>query len=159
MRLEKGDLWEFVHTHKLVITTNIGWDRVTKHNNMGAGMALQAASQWPELPEWYGRHCEATAPDTPVLEHPDLPLIFLPVKPLLDPRDPERSWAQRAKLATIERGLPQLAAIDGEIALAFPGCGNGALEQREVLPLLRKYLADDRFLVVDRALDPRLRAA
>jgi hypothetical protein len=150
MRIKTGNLWDYLTTHKVVITTNIGWHPATLENNMGAGMALQAAMAWPWLPRWYGEFCRATAPETPVVEHPRLPLIFLPVKPLLDPSNPERSWDQTAKLDTIERSLEQLVAHPGKIALAFPGCGNGALSPALVLPILRRFLREDRFVVVDK---------
>jgi len=149
MKMFHGNLWSYIDTHRIVITTNIGWHPRTKRNNMGAGMALQAAQQHPELPEWYGRFCESTAPDTPVIAHGTHRLIFLPVKPLLDRDNPEISWAQKASLETIERGLPRLAQHEGPIALGFPGCGNGDLRPEQVLPLLKKYLPEDRFFLVD----------
>ncbi len=145
----KGNLWDFLPTHKLVITTNIGWDPVSKQNNMGAGTAYQAATKWPGLPLWYGKLCASTAPSTPVLEHPDLPLIFFPVKPLLDADDPEISWNQKAQLDLIAKSARQLALIEGQIALTFPGCGNGGLDPSAVYPILCRALDPDRFLIVD----------
>jgi SPP1 gp7 family putative phage head morphogenesis protein len=125
-------------------------DPETLANNMGAGLALQAALRWGELPRWYGAHCKRTAPNTPVVERADLGLIFFPVKPLLDPSDPERSWNQQASLGTIEKSLSELVKLEGRITLTFPGCGNGGLDRSMVEPLLRRYLTDDRFTVVDR---------
>lgn len=151
LAIVKGDLWR-MHSlgHKVVVTTNIGWDPRTLENNMGAGVALQAALRWPELPKWYGAHCKRLAPDAPLIEREDLGLVFFPVKPLLDPKNPERSWDQRADLGRIERSLRELTKIQGRVALAFPGCGNGGLDRKDVEPLLRRHLTDDRFTVVDR---------
>jgi hypothetical protein len=147
----RGDIWRMHATgDKVVVTTNIGWDPRTLANNMGAGVALQAAMRWPELPRWYGAHCKRTAPQTPVVERADLGLIFFPVKPLLEAANPERSWDQQASLGTIEQSLRELSKLEGRIALAFPGCGNGGLDRAMVEPLLRRYLTDDRFTVVDR---------
>lgn len=153
LRIERGDLWKKrAEGWKVVVTTNIGWDPVTFANNMGAGVALQAALRWPELPEWYGRFCRGSSPNTPVVERSDLGLVFFPVKPLLDPADPERSWAQPASLERIELSAHQLAAtITGNVALAFPGCGNGGLDRADVLPILQRWLRPaGRFLIVDR---------
>lgn len=148
----QGDLWDMWASPKwkIVVTTNIGWDPRTFENNMGAGVALQAAERFPELPEWYGRFCASTAPNTPVVEREDLRLIFLPVKPLLDPHNPELSWNQPARLGLIDRSVRELAEIPGRIALAYPGCGNGGLPVEAVRPILQHYLPGDRFLVVDR---------
>lgn len=148
----QGDLWDM---HEggwtIVVTTNIGWSLRTHENNMGAGVALQAADRWPDLPKWYGRFCAQHAADTPVVERKDRRLIFFPVKPLLDPKNPELSWSQLASPELIERSARQLAEIKaGRIALAYPGAGNGGLPVSVVKPILERYLPGDRFLVVDR---------
>lgn len=151
MKAKKGDLWEhWKRGEKVVVSTNIGWDSATRRNNMGAGMALQAALKFPDLPEWYGRFCRATFPLTPVIEHPLYRLIFLPVKPLLNRNNPEISWDQEASLPLIEAGLQQLREHHGQIALGLPGCGNGGLSLVQVFPLLERYLGEDRFSVVDQ---------
>lgn len=155
MRHEQADLWErYERGEKVVITTNVGWDTRTLHNNMGAGMALQAARRWPWLPRWYGQFCRhwVTARQTPVRTVPVVELdrlIFFPVKPLLHFSDPERSWDQMARLDVIRVSLGQLTRHQGQIALAFPGCGNGGLKASDVGPLLALFLTDDRFTVCD----------
>lgn len=153
MLRQRGDLWELYDAGeaKIVVTTNIGWDPHDYQNNMGAGMALQAARRYPELPYWYGMFCRENLHGTPVVER--YGLVFLPVKPLKDMRDPERSWDQLASVPLIERGLRQLLEVEGEIALAYPGCGNGGLGFEQVEPLLERYLGPhDRFRLVDRRL-------
>ncbi|HET7540425.1 MAG TPA: hypothetical protein VFK05_11160 [Polyangiaceae bacterium] len=152
----QGDLWQMHDQVRVVVTTNIGWDLETYQNNMGAGVALQAARRWPELPEWYGRQCARLKEQTPVLEYLPARLILLPVKPLLYAADPERSWDQEASLELIDRSLAQLAEVGGDtrIALAFPGCGNGGLKKRAVLPLIERHLKTDQFVVVDREAVP-----
>ena len=155
MKHEQGDLWDhYARGEKVVITTNVGWDLKTLRNNMGAGMALQAARRWPWLPEWYGRYCrhwilrrQSPVRTVPVVELDRL--IFLPVKPLLSFADPERSWDQTARLDTIRVSLTQLTRHQGQIALGFPGCGNGGLQPTDVLPLLYLFLRDERFTICD----------
>ena len=84
MRVERGDLWDYhARGWHVVVTTNIGWDR-SGRNNMGAGMALQAALRWPGLPLWYGLECRKRGAETPVLVRDDVRLVFFPVKPLLE---------------------------------------------------------------------------
>ncbi len=136
----RGNLWDYWDQGwKVVVTTNIGWDPKNENrNNMGAGMALQACCRWPWLASWYGEHCMRFGANTPVIELDRLRLIFLPVKPLL-PLNPAMSWNQTAKLSLIARGLPQLAQHDGNIAMAWPGCGNGWLDPEELRPAMDDF--------------------
>lgn len=163
-----------VKGHKRVVTTNIGWDPMTERNNMGAGTVLEACSRVPEIARLYGRFCRLLRENTPVITLPRLvnlmatqigytfshatvcamqerldDLIFFPVKPLMCDEDPSRSWDQKAWLPLIERSAAELALIPGKIALTLPGCGNGGLDPAEVLPVLERHLADNRFLLVD----------
>jgi hypothetical protein len=148
MKTERGNLWDhWARGATVVVTTNIGWD-AERRNNMGAGMALQAWRRWPELAEWYGRYCRATAPDTPVVEDKLRRLIFLPVKPLIA-ESPAYSWDQTASVELIELGLARLSQHKGEIALSYPGCGNGGLDPEAVLPALEQHLGEDRFTLVE----------
>jgi hypothetical protein len=142
-----GDLWQYHEEGwRVVVTTNIGWDPESGRNNMGAGVALQASQRWPDLPLWYGVQCEMQRQAMPVIQHSARRLIFLPVKPLLDPLRPEISWDQEADLGLIKRGLRQVAGIALEeagprVALSFPGCGNGGLPESLVLPVMQETLS------------------
>ncbi len=151
MRFETGNLWDWhANGYTIVISTNIGWDVDYNYaNNMGAGIALQASDRWPDLPEWLGktyhdRHAKGE-PQLPI-ERPDLRLIFLAAKPL-KPEDPSYSWAQKASVPLIAEQLKALAFFRGKLALGYVGCGNGALEQHRVKPLIiglarKRALAD-----------------
>jgi hypothetical protein len=150
----KGDIWDLYDSGvTVVVTTNQGHDR-NGINNMGAGVVLQAWSRFPELAGWWGSICTAHKARAPVTWNPARRLIAFPVKPYV-PEQPEYSWNQRASLELIEISAKQLADLrepHGEIALALPGCGNGGLDQDQVLPILRHYLRSDRFVLVDRRL-------
>ena len=148
MRDAIGNIWDYVETHDLVITTNIGW-RSDGRNIMGAGLALTAAQRYPGIDAWYGAFCQKHSTATPVVRHPDLPIILFPVKSLKI-RWPWRSWQYPASLDLIERSTRQLAGLvtDRPVAVPVVGCGAGQLQQGEVLPILRKYLVDDRFVLV-----------
>jgi hypothetical protein len=159
MKIERGNLWDrWERGDWIVITTNIGWD-ANGENNMGAGMALQAALRLSELPGWYGRWCRHYGAVTPVMAGPG-GFLFFPVKPLLE-EDPARSWDQIASPCLIERSARQLRLMLGEldahlaedvrVAMALPGCGNGGLSPADVLPILEEHLSDHRrFSCVDR---------
>ncbi len=180
MEILKGDLWDFhAKGWKIVISTNIGWTdqpeswrevgyrgskervpvgRAAPLNNMGAGIAWQASWRWPWLPEWLGSHYRARhllgGLQMPV-EHDQLRLIFVAVKPLIE-SDPAYSWNQKASPELIKQQLGMLSRHQGNIALGFVGCGNGALEQAQVLPSLlrleiaRQHNGHGKTIVVDR---------
>jgi hypothetical protein len=173
IKLAKGDLWDwFDKGHRVVVTTNIGWHPSTGRNNMGAGMALQAALRFPGLerdlaggagprvkaedragyrtvfPEgldvWYGSLCEQLGDETPVVAYPaERRLILFPVKPLLDPENPERSWDQEASYTLIAKSLAQLRTFEGRIALSYPGAGNGHLDEKKVALIVENILGQD----------------
>jgi hypothetical protein len=172
MQILKGDLWDFhAKGWKIVISTNIGWterrpawslgktyEEGVHVNNMGAGIAAQAAQRWPWLPQWLGSHYRAVHQAGMVqrpVEHDRLGLIFVAVKPLLV-SDPAYSWNQRASVVLIKEQLGMLAQHQGKIALGYVGCGNGAADQKDVLPhllkleLVRGHLGHGETIVVDR---------
>jgi len=170
IKLAEGDLWDWYEKgHRVVVTTNIGWHPETARNNMGAGMALQAALRFPGLrraqaargeqaleaelvvgPEadgldvWYGSICEQLGEETPVVAFPLEPRIILfPVKPLLYADNPERSWDQKGSYSLIMRSLLQLRSYEGKIALSYPGCGNGGLDEAKMGRLVENILGQD----------------
>lgn len=147
MQLVNADIWRlFDDGYDVVITTNIGWDSRRFSNNMGAGTALQAYERYPSLPIWYGHECSrmAHSDSVDVLYRGDLRLYFFPVKPLLDPRDPERSWDQLASYELIERMLARFAAMPRprKAALTLPGAGNGGLDPERVRALVLQQLGN-----------------
>lgn len=153
----------------MVVTTNIGWHPETARNNMGAGMALQAALRFPglkiapfpgiehpggpldgglydqqPLDVWYGSMCEQLGEETPVLAYPyERRILLLPVKPLKDRANPERSWDAEGDLGLIYRGLQQLRGYQGKIALSYPGAGNGKLDEVLVGKVVEHVLGQD----------------
>lgn len=144
-----GDLWDYYERgYWVVVPTNIGW-KSNGENVMGRGMALQAATRFPELPMWYGRLCKMFREDVGICLHPERLLLF-PTKPLAD--DPAMSWKQESSLKLIQKNLIDLRDIcnmEGikKVAMGYPGCGNGRLCEAQVRPLLNRYL-NPRFTVV-----------
>lgn len=148
-----GDIWRF-HPHSwVVIPTNLGWTKNGK-NVMGAGLAKQAAQRFPDLPDWYGGIIRTAASLDPpervmVLYDAAKRLALFPVKPLI-PDAPHFSWRQDADLTLIEGStinLAKTAPKNVPTCVPLVGCGNGKLDPKDVLPILRKYL-DDRFILV-----------
>lgn len=149
-----GDIWRF-HPHSwVVIPTNLGWTKDGK-NVMGAGLAKQAAQKFPDLPAWYGALVRTAATwerygwTRKVTYHTERRLVMFPVKPLIQDA-PHFSWRQDADLTLIEGSaihLAETAPKDAATCVPLVGCGNGKLDEKDVLPILRKHL-DDRFILV-----------
>ena len=145
MKQTTGDLFSFSTTHKLVIPTNIGWNR-QGIGIMGRGVALQAAERNPGFAEWWGKQCQVYLFLTPVLEYNNY--VSFPTKPLNE-KQPWLSWQNDSTLELVERSTKLLKqCVRGNVALPLVGCGNGGLSQKDVIPLLKKHLTDDRFLLV-----------
>ena len=145
-----GNVWDYIKSHHVVITTNIGWTKQGK-NVMGAGVAKQAAERYPDLPWWYGDFCRTNGLNTTVVKYPGNPIILFPTKELNE-QAPWLSWQQKSSLELIEKSTRELATLPGDykIVLPFPGCENGKLSKEDVLPILLKYLTPERFTIVDR---------
>lgn len=159
----RGNIWDLAQTHLIVVSTNYGWDPSTdppNRNNMGAGLARQARDRYPRLAVWYGNYCKEQweAGNKYPFVVPYQNLILVPVKPMLDPKNPESSWDQKASLDWVRRGIAILygmayAAKDKEIALPLIGAGNGGLPADEVRKAIYRSLdgcSDRWFTLVDR---------
>ena len=149
MREHYGDIWEWAEKEsaEVVIPTNIGW-RANGSNVMGRGVALQAAQRYPGVSAWYGAICQACGPFTPVVIHPEHPLIFFPVKPL-DYDDPNLSWRKKASIQLIQKSAIQLSKLRlGKVGVPMVGCGNGGLTEMSVFPALYTILSEDHFTLV-----------
>lgn len=156
MLQESGDLWTWNHEGRwVVVTTNIGWKR-NGANPMGAGVARVAANKYPDLPQWYGARCKKYGADTAVAPYYEGKLFLFPTKPL-NIEQPWMSWQNDSCVSLIRRSCKQLAAlIDildkrdhfiAKVGLPLPGCGNGNLSPRDVLPVISDIL-DDRFVLL-----------
>lgn len=167
MRYEQQNVWKtawkpWVWT---VITTNIGWTK-NGRNPMGAGIALQAAERFPDLPIWYGEICITHRSDTPVVGHRfsgslgAANLVLFPTKPL-DEAAPQLSWRQPSAIWLIEKSAIQLRKlfVNGdsgleqakrrvEVHVPAVGCSNGGLSKEVVVPILERILVEDIFVFV-----------
>lgn len=156
MKQESGDLWTWNHEGRwVVITTNIGWKK-DGSNPMGAGVARAAAEKYPDLPAWYGNRCKKYGEKTAVAPYFKGRLFLFPTKPL-DEEQPWLSWKNDSSLSLIRKSCQQLSMLVDildergylltRIGLPLPGCGNGGLTPRQVLPIITDLL-DDRFVLL-----------
>lgn len=169
MKIEYGDIWKYEKDSVIVIPTNAGY-RADGTNIMGRGVAQQAAAKYPDLPRWYGQMCRLYGNDACNL-YPEDPidkpkLILFPTKPL-NRKTPWLSWKQKSDIKLIEKSAELLVAIsqkelisvDGKPRIILPavGCGLGGLDLGEVVPVLKKHLVSDRFiLVLDKDLEGKV---
>jgi hypothetical protein len=144
MKMAKGNIWDWLPTHYIVVPTNIGW-KTNGKNVMGAGVAKQAALKFPDFPAWLGRNYELGERG---ISYYQGHLIAFPVKPLA--ANPSMSWQNMASLELIEKSTLELCnhASLKDVVLPLVGCGNGKLKREDVLPILEKYL-DYRFTLVE----------
>lgn len=150
-----GDIWQLADRKKdwIVIPTNIGWKSDGK-NVMGRGLARQAARRWPELPWLYGSFCKEHGEITPIMIYrPENKkwcetLLLFPVKPL-DKEKPYLSWWHPADLDLIRSHCSVLSFLapqcSGRILVPSLGCGNGGLDETQVLPVLYSQLTHSCF--------------
>lgn len=147
----------------IVITTNL----ITKRDGsavMGAGIAKQAALQWPNLPKMYGEILNLWGSDMTSRAHI---MAFLRSAVIAGSFEPsmynhgplivcfptKTHWRYLSNITLIENCLIKLCTFAEKMQLEtvwLPrlGCSNGGLDwETEVKPLLTRYL-DNRFVVV-----------
>lgn len=171
MNAVTGDIWKLATKHDaVVVPVNIGW----KQNGLGvlgAGLARAAARRFQWLAGAWGAYCQSEREEAaPVSWRVDSKwcryLILFPTKPL-DEEKPWLSWRADASLGLIEQGLPLLVTVALAIGryaerhsepkplVLVPslGCGHGNLQEKDVLPLLQKWLVHPCFTHVKRDAD------
>ncbi len=144
MRVITGDLWT-VDADWRVVPTNLVVRR-NGHAVMGAGVALQAARRYPDLPRRLGDMLQRDdiLKAARLVHFSEYRLTCLPTK---------RHWRDAADLGLVEHGVRQLVEdaealpVNGPIALPLLGCGLGKLPATTVRPFLERVL-DERFVLV-----------
>ena len=138
-----GDLWTYPADIRC-ITTN-GTIKADGRCVMGRGCALEAARQWPTLPQILGEHLRYKGNHVGWLYGGNVGNIVLsfPVK---------HEWFQKADLELIKRSAKELMRFPAvsrgrTVVLPRPGCGNGRLTWDEVKPVLAPILGDNVFVI------------
>ena len=149
MKYETGNIWNLEADGRCIPTN--GMIRRDGNAVMGAGLALQAAIKYPELPRKLGKELKHS---NKVYAFPyyvtegnisvrDVILYTVPTK---------HHWKDKSDIVLIEKSLEQLAfharaACLKRVLITKLGCGLGGLNWNQVEPLMSKYL-DDRFVLV-----------
>lgn len=113
---------------------------------MGRGVALQAKQLIPGIDRLLATIMVTEGNHTFwIADFDGRAVLNLPVK---------NHWMERADVELIRRSLGELVIIASlhkwnVVALPRPGCGNGALDWKNVKPIVSEIL-DDRFVVVER---------
>lgn len=133
------DIWDFPGWK--VIPTNLQ----TRRDGtavMGAGLAKQAALQYPDLPRLYGEQLRGLTDQIP-----DLPMVCQSQQLILFPT--KDHWRDNSDLELIDYGLAWLRdpmgiwQSQGGLYIPKLGCGLGRLSWRDqVRPLVEHYLGD-----------------
>lgn len=139
MILATGNIWDYINSSVIAITTNGSVSR-NGRSVMGRGVAAEAARLFPALPEILG--CRITEAGNHVhylgsnivsfpvehtpFENPDLGLIRRSAKEIVEMAD-EQGWQS--------------------VVVPRPGCGGGGLSWNEVRPILEGTF-DDRFTII-----------
>jgi hypothetical protein len=133
LQVEAGDLWTGPEDAWRVVPTNL----VTRRDGtavMGAGVALQAAGRFPELPARYGRFLEARTPG--LFRDDEFRIVCLPTK---------MHWREGANPAIVSKGLLALRTFalvrrGQEVRLPMIGAGLGRLPAKDVRDLIQRAL-------------------
>lgn len=152
-----GSVWDLMRSaDAVVVPTNIGWKR-DGSAVMGKGVALQAASRYPDLQRWYGGHCMQQRTKTHIVIQPFRSrqghvhnLALFPTKSL-NSKEPWLSWQQPSDPGLIRRGLLELRyyqQMASRFLLPLLGAGAGGLDPKLVFDMMRTLLPEDKFILV-----------
>ena len=129
---ESGDLWNFYKDgYWVVIPTNGTVQRRDGKAVMGAGLALDAARAFPDLPKRLGELINYGGNHVKVIE--DYRMILFPTK---------KHWMDNSTLGLIKQSAGELKKLlktnlkDIKICCPRVGCGTGKLSWDKVKPLL-----------------------
>lgn len=136
---QTGNLWDFSARGEWIAITTNGIIKANGHAVMGAGLAKQAATRYPELPSWLGER---------LTRFGNRPHCFRSIRLISFPT--KDNWNQPSSLQLITDSLHAIRTIlDHEhIARLYcprPGCGLGQLEWTVVKETIAPFV-DDRFI-------------
>lgn len=132
MNIIRGNLWSYQAKNRPVAVTTNGIVRYNGSLVMGAGVALQAAQRFPDLPARLG--CDIKQYGNVVMYYPDIEIISFPTKNhYKDPSSLDLIANSAKQLAFFLLHRPEISVV-----LPPPGCGLGKLSWKEVEPILDK---------------------
>lgn len=156
MKTVEGDIWDYIDTHWLCVTTNLGWNK-RGENVMGRGLAKQAADRYPELPKIYGslltgRPVTSEEIETVKFTAPrEAWLIMFPTKKL-NHEAPYMSWKSKSDIDLIVKGMHQIDLMfhgsARDVAVVPFGCSNGGLDPKVVIPIMEEVFKDNEQILL-----------
>lgn len=173
MKVVKGNIWRFAYSSVIGIPTN-GYLTRNGAGVLGAGLALQAKEQYPDVAYQLGNHLRRNGHCVGwILELP-IKLLSIPVKPcsiiVETLKDQEKilpsvayqykggrqvpGFHCKADPEIIERSLNELTVFMEKhkipsVHLPLLGCGNGGLDPtKDLLPILEKLNLPDSITLV-----------
>lgn len=141
MKLIRGNIWDS-GADAICITTN----GIVKNNGqavMGRGIALQAATRYPQLALNLAKAIRQNGNHVYRFEENDRAIITFPTK---------NHWRDSSSLDLIIQSARELVYISEtfhRIALPYPGCANGGLRITDVMDAINPILDDDKFEIWD----------
>lgn len=141
MMVVVGNIWDYVNSSVIAITTNGSVSRSGKAV-MGRGVAAEAAHLFPDLPEILGSAITKTGNHVHFLGNN---IVSFPV---------EHTPFENPDLGLIRRSATEIVKLADEqgwlsVVVPRPGCGGGGLSWNEVRPILEDAF-DERFTVISR---------
>lgn len=140
MKVIARDIWDLHSEGKTIIIPTNGCQRTNGLAVMGKGLALAAATRFPELPALLGMDLKSGG--NHVYYFPTLRVVTFPTK---------EDWHHKSNTRLIRRSAAELKALmlfrGLEVALPLVGCGAGGLAWREVEPVLDHMLGDQKAVV------------
>lgn len=137
----KGNMWSYLGRKGFIlcITTN-GFIKTNGEGVMGAGCALEAAKEFPELPRLLGESLTTRGNHVSRLTQD---ILSFPVK---------FNWFEKANPKLIKQSVKELkrralAKPSLKFILPRPGCGNGGLKYNSMVKHLVEDLPDNVFVI------------
>lgn len=134
------DIWEIREFYDCTCITTNGILKKDESLVMGAGIALQAARKFPDLPKIIGFYVKKNGNKPVFLSN--YKLITFPTK---------NHWKDNSDIKLITQSAELIVEIVNYLKLERilsppPGCGNGNLKWEKVKPILNKIF-DERFTI------------
>lgn len=149
MKIHNIDIWHPPEdwNDALAIPINLVVKR-TGENVMGRGVAKQVVENWWGLPDIVGRIIRYEKDPVRLIEVPGPPPEYPYISPILPyryviPFPTKYHYRQVASITLIIQSLKKLIRLIEQhqlrTILPLPGCGNGKLSPKVVIPILEKF--------------------
>lgn len=145
MKVFRGSIFDCPNSNYIVIPTNL----IVRKDGlavMGAGLALQAAQLYPELPILLGKHLTRTKDTFPIwFKFKDKTIICFATK---------HDWKDKASISLIQDNIISLTTtvlLEDWKNIAIPklGAGLGQLQWNTIKPIMEQLLDNNYILCLN----------